>query len=127
MPAALRSTIVGGLGARELVRLTDTWTDLNSRVALAAGGMEHGAAVMQRLGEVARRTYSSLEQTAEGYLLNATATGVSAKISEALVIMADNFDKTADVALQLAGVIAGALIGRSLLKMISTLGLRHAA
>src|SRR5690606_29689672 len=55
------------------------------------------------------------------------ATGVSGKISEALVIMADNFDKTADVALQLAGVIAGALIGRSLLKMISTLGLAGSA
>lgn len=254
--------IGAALGARELIRLTDTWTDLNSRVALAAGGMEQGADVMVRLGEVARRTYSSLEQTAEGYLLNATAmrelgystsqtldytesvnnalvisgakgqraesvmnalskamaggalrgenlntvieqggrlaealadglgvgvnqlralgmqgkitgrdivsalskqmerlrreaeempatisdgvqllqnamleyvgnadqaTGVSAKISEALVIMADNFDKTADVALQLAGVIAGALIGRSLLKMISTLGLAGSA
>lgn len=254
--------IGAALGARELIRLTDTWTDLNSRVALAAGGMEQGAEVMQRLGEVARRTYSSLEQTAEGYLLNATAmrelgystsqtldyteavnnalvisgakgqraeavmnalskamaggklsgdnlntvieqggrlaealaeglgvgvnqlralgsqgkitgrdivrslstqmerlrreaeempatisdgvqllqnalleyvgnadqaTGVSAKISEALVIMADNFDKTADVALQLAGVIAGALVGRSLLKMISTLGLAGSA
>lgn len=254
--------IGAALGARELIRLTDTWTDLNSRVALAAGGMEQGADVMVRLGEVARRTYSSLEQTAEGYLLNATAmrelgystnqtldyteavnnalvisgakgqraeavmnalskamaggklsgdnlntvieqggrlaealaeglgvgvnqlralgsqgkitgrdivrslstqmerlrreaeempatisdgvqllqnalleyvgnadhaTGVSAKISEALVIMADNFDKTADVALQLAGVIAGALVGRSLLKMISTLGLAGSA
>ncbi|PWL18822.1 hypothetical protein DKP76_07090 [Falsochrobactrum shanghaiense] len=246
------------LGADQIRQMTDTWTDLNSRVALAAGGLDKGAEVMGRLGEVARRTYSSLEQTAEGYLLNATAmkelgystnqtldytesvnnalvisgakgqraeavmnalskamaggklsgdnlntvieqggrlaealaeglgvgvnqlralgqqgkitgrdivrslssqmevlrkeaadmpatigdgftllnnamleyvgnadqaTGVSAKISEALVIMADNFDKTADVALQLAGVIAGALIGRSLLKMISTLGL----
>lgn len=254
--------IGAALGTREIIRLTDTWTDLNSRVALAAGGMEQGADVMQRLGEVARRTYSSLEQTAEGYLLNATAmrelgystsqtldyteavnnalvisgakgqraeavmnalskamaggalrgenlntvieqggrlaealadglgvgvnqlralgmqgkitgrdivsalskqmerlrreaeempatisdgvqllqnalleyvgnadqaTGISAKISEALVIMADNFDKTADVALQLAGVIAGALVGRSLLKMISTLGLAGSA
>ncbi len=250
------------LGARELANLADTWSDLNSRVRLAAGGVEQGNQVMDRLGEVARRTYSSLEQTAEGYLANATtlkelgyttnqtldfteslnnalvvsgakgqraasvmdalskamalgklsgdnlntviasggrvaealaeglgvgvnqlralgsqgkitgrdvvqalssqmeklrkeaeampatisdgiqllrnalleyvgnadqATGVSAKISEALVIMADNFDKTADVALQLAAVIAGALIGRSLLKMISTLGLAGSA
>lgn len=254
--------IGAALGTRELIRLTDTWTDLNSRVRLAAGGMEQGADVMERLGEVARRTYSSLEQTAEGYLANATtmrelgygtsqtldfteslnnalvisgakgqraasvmdalskamalgtlsgqnlntviqsggrvaealaeglgvgvnqlralgqqgkitgrdivralsgemeklrkeaqempatisdgiqllqnalleyvgnadqATGISAKISEALVIMADNFDKTADVALQLAAVIAGALVGRSLLRMISTLGLAGAA
>jgi len=250
------------LGARELAALADTWSDLNSRVRLAAGGVEQGNQVMERLGEVARRTYSSLEETAEGYLANATtlkelgystsqtldfteslnnalvvsgakgqraasvmdalskamalgklsgdnlntviasggrvaealaeglgvgvnqlralgsqgkitgrdvvqalssqmeklrreaeampatisdgiqllrnallqyvgnadqATGVSAKISEALVIMADNFDKTADVALQLAAVIAGALIGRSLARMISTLGLAGSA
>lgn len=250
------------LGARELAALADTWSDLNSRVRLAAGGVEQGNQVMERLGEVARRTYSSLEQTAEGYLANATtlkelgystnqtldfteslnnalvvsgakgqraasvmdalskamalgklsgdnlntviaqggrvaealaeglgvgvnqlralgtqgkitgrdvvqalssqmeklrkeaeampatisdgiqllrnalleyvgnadqATGVSAKISEALVIMADNFDKTADVALQFAAVIAGALIGRSLARMISTLGLAGSA
>lgn len=250
------------LGTAQLIKLTDTWTDLNSRVKLAAGSLDQGAAAMQRLSEVARRTYSSLEQTAEGYLLNATAmrelgystsqtldytesvnnalvisgakgqraetvmnalskamaggalkgenlntvieqggrlaealaaglgvgvnqlralgtqgkitgrdivsalskqmeklrteaeampatigdgiqllqnalleyvgnadhaTGISAKISEALVIMADNFDKTADTALQFAAVIAGALIGRSLLKMISTLGLAGTA
>lgn len=254
--------IGAALGTRELIRLTDTWTDLNSRVANAAGGIDQGAEVMDRLGEVARRTYSSLEQTAEGYLSNATAmrelgystsqtldyteavnnalvisgakgqraasvmdalskamalgklsgdnlntviasggrvaealaeglgvgvnqlralgsqgkitgrdvvralsdqmerlrkeaadmpatisdgfqllqnalleyvgkgdqaTGVSAKISEALVIMADNFDKTADVALQLAAVIAGALVGRSLAGMIARLGLAGAA
>ncbi|PWJ73825.1 tape measure domain-containing protein [Pseudaminobacter salicylatoxidans] len=250
--------ITAALGAGELVKLTDTWTDLNSRVKLAAGSMEKGQEVMGRLSEVARRTYSSLEQTAEGYLLNATAmrelgystdqtldytesvnnalvisgakgqraeavmnalskamaggalkgdnlntvieqggrlaealaeglgvgvnqlralgqqgkitgrdivaslskqmeklraeaeampatisdgiqllqnalleyvgnadhaTGVSAKISEALVIMADNFDKTADRVLQFAAVIAGALIGRSISGMIAKLGL----
>lgn len=250
------------LGAAELVRLTDTWTDLTSRVNLAAGSMEAGTEVMGRLGEMARRTYSSLEQTTESYIANATAlrelgyatddqlnytealnnalvisaakgdraaaiqnalakamaggklagddlntviqqggrvaealaaglgvgvnqlralgaagkitsrdvfraltsqmerlrkeaeempatisdgiqllrnallqyvgqadqaAGVSATISQALVIMADNFDKTADVALQLAGVIAGALVGRSLAGMIARLGLAGAA
>lgn len=254
--------IGAALGAREIMRLADTWSELNSRVNNAAGGIEAGGEVMQRLGEVARRTYSSLEQTAEGYLLNATAmrelgystnqtldyvesvnnalvisgakgqvaarvmdalskamalgklqgdnlntviasggrlaealasglgvgvnqlralgaqgkitgrdivrslssqmenlrkeaeempatisdgiqllqnalleyvgnadqaTGVSAKTSEALVIMADNFDKTADVALQLAAVIAGALVGRSLAGMIARLGLAGTA
>ncbi len=254
--------IGAALGTRELIRMTDTWTDLNSRVRLAAGGMAEGQEVMQRLGEVARRTYSSLEQTAEGYLLNATAlrelgystnqtldyteavnnalvisgakgqraeavmnalskamaggalrgknlntvieqggrlaealaeglgvgvnqlrslgqqgritgrdivsalssqmerlrreaeempatigdgvqllqnamldyvgnadqaTGVTARISEALVIMADNFDKTADAVLQVAGVIAGALIGRSIAGMIAKLGLAGSA
>lgn len=254
--------IGAALGARELIRLTDTWTDLNSRVALAAGGMEQGAEVMGRLGDVARRTYSSLEQTAEGYLLNATAmrelgystsqtldyteavnnalvisgakgqraeavtnalskamaggklqgdnlntvieqggrvaealaqglgvgvnqlralgaqgkitgrdlvgalskqmerlrreaeempatisdgiqllnnallqyvgnadsaTGISAKISEALVIMADNFNTTADAGLQLAAIFAAGLLGRSIMGMVRTLGLGSAA
>lgn len=256
--AAPMAGIGAALGTAELIKLADTWSDLTSRVNIAAGSMETGADVMERLGEMARRTYSSLEQTVESYVANSTAlkelgystnqqldytealnnalvisaakgqraaqiqdalakamaggklsgqelntviqsggrvaealakglgvgvnelralgaagritsrdvfkaltsqmetlrkeaesmpatisdgiqllqnamleyvgnadqaTGVSGKISEALVIMADNFDKTADVALQLAGVIAGALIGRSLLKMISTLGL----
>ncbi|GHC61648.1 tape measure protein [Limoniibacter endophyticus] len=260
--AAPLAGVTAVLGIDAVRQMTDTWTDLSSRVQIAAGGVEQGAQVMERLGDVARRTYSSLETTAEGYLLNATAMrelgystsqtldyteavnnalvisgakgqraesvinalskamaagklsgdelntvittggrvaealaaglgvsvnqlrslgqqgkitgndvvralstqmerlrreaegmpatigdgiqllqnamlqyvgstdqayGASARISEALVIMADNFDKTADVALQLAGVIAGALIGRSLLKMISTLGLGSAA
>ncbi|TKT78426.1 tape measure protein [Aquamicrobium sp. LC103] len=250
------------LGARELAALTDTWTDLTSRVNLAAGSLDKGEEVMDRLSDTARRTYSALELTAESYLANATAlrelgystdqqldyteslnnalvisaargqraeavqnalakamaagrlqgdnlntvieqggrvaealaaglgvgvnqlralgtagkitgrdvfraltsqmqtlrqeaeqmpatisdgiqllrnalleyvgkgdqaVGVSVKISEALVIMADNFDTTADVALQLAAVIAGALIGRSLLRMITTLGLAGTA
>ncbi|MFC0245826.1 tape measure protein [Falsochrobactrum ovis] len=53
--------------------------------------------------------------------------GVTKQLVGGLTILADNFDKTADVVLQLAGVIAGALIGRSLLKMISTLGLAGSA
>ncbi len=57
------------------------------------------------------------------YVGNAdSAAGVSAKISEALVMFADNFDKVADGALQLAAVVPGALVGRSLLSVIRTLG-----
>ncbi|WEK05778.1 MAG: tape measure protein [Candidatus Devosia phytovorans] len=59
------------LGARELIRLTDVWTDLNGRVRIAAGGIREGADVMERLSDIARRTYSSLEVTAESYLVNA--------------------------------------------------------
>ncbi|QMV02570.1 tape measure protein [Devosia sp. D6-9] len=65
--------IGAALGARELIRLTDTWTDLNGRVRIAAGGMKEGADVMERLGDMARRTYSSLETTAESYLTNSQA------------------------------------------------------
>jgi tape measure domain-containing protein len=61
------------LGARELIRLTDVWTDLNGRVRIAAGGMREGTDVMARLSDMARRTYSSLETTAESYLTNSNA------------------------------------------------------
>ena len=250
--------IGAALGVDQIRKMTDTWTDMTSRVNLAAGSVDKGTEVMGRLGEMARRTYSDLTQTAESYLSNATAVrelgyntdeslnytealnnalvvsgakgdraarvidalakamatgklqgdnlntviesggrvaealaagldttvgslrklgsqgkitgndivrglssqmetlrqeaadmpatigdgftllnnallqyvgnadsaaGVSAKISEALVMIADNFDKVADGALQVAAVIAGALVGRSLLGMIRTLGL----
>jgi len=57
----------------ELINLTNTWTDLNSRVEIASGSIGHGTAVMERLSDMARRTYSSLTLTAEGYLRNAVA------------------------------------------------------
>ncbi|WP_312469362.1 tape measure protein [Brucella sp.] len=250
--------IGAALGVDQLRKMTDTWTDMTSRVNLAAGSIDKGTEVMSRLGDMARRTYSDLTQTAESYLSNATAVrelgyntdeslnytealnnalvvsgakgdraarvidalakamatgklqgdnlntviesggrvaealaagldttvgglrklgsqgkitgndivrglssqmetlrqeaadmpatigdgftllnnallqyvgnadsaaGVSAKISEALVMIADNFDKVADGALQVAAVVAGALVGRSLAGMIRTLGL----
>src|SRR5690606_30552282 len=42
------------------------------RVDLAAGSHEKGIEVMGRLQEMARRTYSGLEQTTESYLRNST-------------------------------------------------------
>ncbi|PWJ75290.1 tape measure domain-containing protein [Pseudaminobacter salicylatoxidans] len=69
--------LIGGVtaafGTAELIRLADIWSELKSRVDLAAGSMESGEAVMIRLSDMARRTYSGLEQTAEGWLSNATA------------------------------------------------------
>lgn len=250
------------LGADQLRKMTDQWTDMTSRVNLAAGSIDKGTEVMGRLGEMARRTYSDLGQTAESYLGNATAlkelgydtektldyteslnnalvvsgakgdraasvidalskamalgklsgdnlntvistggrvaealaaglgtttnglrrmgaqgkitgqdivkgltsqmellrkeagdmpatigdgftllnnamlqyvgnadtaTGASRKIADALIIIADNFDKVADAGLQVAAVLAGALVGRSLGLMISKLGLAGAA
>lgn len=61
------------LSTRAIVDMTSQWTDLESRVNNAAGSIERGAAVMGRLTEMARRTYSSLTQTAEGYLANEQA------------------------------------------------------
>lgn len=69
--------VMGVLGAaistRQLVAYADQWTDLRSRVDLATGSQEAGAAVMDRLAAMARRTYSSLGQTTESWLANATA------------------------------------------------------
>ncbi len=63
---------VAALGVRELQQLADIWTDLTGRVELAAGSHEKGIEVMGRLQEMARRTYSGLEQTTESYLRNST-------------------------------------------------------
>lgn len=69
--------VMGVLGAaisvQQLVTYTNTWTDLRSRVDLATGSQEKGAAVMERLAAMARRTYSGIEQTTESWLANATA------------------------------------------------------
>lgn len=61
------------LTTTSIVAMTSAWTDLNSRVTNAAGGLDRGAAVLGRLSEMARRTYSSLNQTAESYLGNSQA------------------------------------------------------
>jgi tape measure domain-containing protein len=57
----------------KLIQYTNTWTDLNSRIEIATGSIGRGAATMDRLDQMARRTYSSLELTAESFLRNSTA------------------------------------------------------
>ncbi|WP_298698176.1 tape measure protein, partial [uncultured Brevundimonas sp.] len=71
--AGLTGVLAGLFTAQQIGRMADSWTDLSSRVRLAIDDGEDVAAVMDRIATMARRTYSSLEQTAEGYLLNATA------------------------------------------------------
>lgn len=67
--------LAGVFSVNTLVRFTNTWTDLTSRVNLAAGSVEKGAAVIDQLQVIARRTYSSLEQTTEAYIRNAKTLG----------------------------------------------------
>lgn len=52
--------------------------------------------------------------------------GASQRLVAALNLLADNFDQAADMTLMFAGIIAGALVGRSLVAMISKLGLATA-
>lgn len=61
------------LSVTQLIRMTSVWTDLNSRVRNAVSAHESATQVMNRIDEMARRTYSSLEQTADSYLRNASA------------------------------------------------------
>ena len=69
----LAGIAAGALSIRQVAQYADTWTDLRSRVDLATGSQEKGAAVMDRLAQMARRTYSGIEQTTESWLSNATA------------------------------------------------------
>src|SRR5690606_19500460 len=70
---ALAPTLAAAFTTQQVIKYADSWSDLNSRVRQAVG--EHGdaAAVMDRISAVARRTYSDLATTAEGYLQNATS------------------------------------------------------
>lgn len=49
--------------------------------------------------------------------------GASERLVAGLNALADNFGETADIVLQVAGVIAGALVGRSIALMVAKLGL----
>lgn len=96
------------LTTSSIVSMTSAWTDLNSRVSNAAGGIDRGTAVLERLSEMARRTYSSLNQTAESYLGNSqalTALGYSTEqqldlvesLNNSLVISAVRGDRAKSV------------------------------
>lgn len=52
--------------------MADQWSDMNARVGLAIGNMDGSAAIMDRLSDVAMRTYSSLELSAESFIRNST-------------------------------------------------------
>jgi tape measure domain-containing protein len=101
--------VMGILGAaistRQLVAYADQWTDLSSRVDLATGSQQAGAAVMDRLAAMARRTYSSLGQTTESWLANATA------LRELGLSTAESLDFTE--ALNNAMVVSGARAERA--------------
>lgn len=55
------------------VKLADTWSDLSARVGLATGNIDNSAGAMSRLSDMARRTFSSLETTANAFTENATS------------------------------------------------------
>lgn len=123
--------IAAALGGRELIRMTGEWTDLTSRVNLAAGSMEKGNEVMSRVSDMARRTYSDLSQTAEGYLAFSTTLtelGVSTdqqldfveSLNNALVVSGAKGQTAATVMDALSKAMAlGTLSGQSLNTVVS--------
>lgn len=67
------AAVTAALSVRALAQYADTWSDLSSRVGLAIRDMDGAGRVMGRLEEIARRSYSSLTTTTEGFLAQATA------------------------------------------------------
>lgn len=142
----IRQTSIGmaamalGVGAAVLavrrfaLGFADTWSDLNSRIGLAIGNMEGSAAVLDRLSSVARRTYSSLELTAESFLRNATVLRELGKtttqqldfteaLNNALVVSGAKADRAAQVQEALGRAMAvGQLRGQELNTVIQTGG-----
>ncbi len=62
------------------INLTTAWTDLSSRIKIATGDTKTAADTMERLTEIANRTYSSLQTTADTFASNAVvlnALGIS--------------------------------------------------
>jgi tape measure domain-containing protein len=135
---AVVKRVMGILGAaisiRQIANYADTWTDLRSRVDLATGSQERGALVMERLSDMARRTYSSLEQTTESYLANATALrelGMSTResldfteaLNNALVVSGARQERAASVSNALSQAMAlGQLRGDQLNTVIQNGG-----
>ncbi|MGN7871164.1 tape measure protein [Paracoccus sp. 22332] len=130
----LAGIAAGALSIRQMAQYADTWTDLRSRVDLATGSQEKGAAVMERLADMARRTYSDLGQTAESWLANATAlrelglsTAESLDFTEALnnamVVSGAKAERAASVQNALSKAMAlGSLSGDNLNTVIQTGG-----
>lgn len=128
------AVMTAAFSVSKLIDYTNRWTDLSSRVEIATGSIGAGAATMQRLSEMARRTYSSLDQTAEGFLLNAIAmremgasTGQTLDyveaINNALVVSGAKGDRAASVMNALGKAMAlGKLSGDELNTVISTGG-----
>lgn len=123
-----------GLILRELTALSDTWTDLSSRVKIATGSQEAASETMERLSQIARRTYSDLSLTAESFLLNSTSLrelgyntqqqlDFTESLNNALVVSGAKGDRARAVTEALSKAMAlGSLQGDNLNTVISTGG-----
>ncbi|MET3601809.1 tape measure protein [Martelella mangrovi] len=93
---------------------------------------QRGLPTIEKMAENATQTiaqgYTRINNALTRYIGETDESwSASQRLVAGLNALADNFDQTADTVLALAGVIAGALVGRSLTGMIRTLGLSGAA
>jgi len=126
--------IGAALSVNALVKYADQWSDLQARVGNAAGSMEAAPLVMERISEIARRTYSDLGQTAEAYIANAGTLrelGYSTQqvldyteaLNNALVVSGAKGDRAASVMSALSKAMAtGKLAGDNLNTVIESRG-----
>lgn len=116
---------------RGLAGMADTWSDLNSRVQQSVGVNSDASAVMQRLSQVARQTYSNLELTSEGFSKNSSTLNALGKstlqqldytqsLNNALVVSGAKQERAVMVQDSLAKAMAeGALRGGELSNVLN--------
>lgn len=126
MLAPLVGAAMAAFSVRAISQQADAWAELQARAVNATGSIEAGTAVMGRLERMARSTYSSLDQTAESWLNNATslsAMGISIEkqldlvqsLNDAMVISATRGQKAESVQRAWANAMAlGELRGTNL-------------
>lgn len=76
------ASLAAAFSVRTLTQYADSWSDMTSLVRVNISAQDDAAAVMERLADIARTTYSSLELTARGFAQNAftlSALGKSTK------------------------------------------------
>lgn len=128
------SAIGGAAVVRQIAQMADAWTDYSSRVGLAVKDMEAAPEVMERIYDMAQRTYSSLDQTAEAFLSNATALrelgyntneqlDYTEALNNALVVSGAKAQRAESVTIALSKAMAlGTLQGDNLNTVIETGG-----
>jgi len=135
--STLRSGLAGlsgALGVGAFIKISSEMTDFRARLERVTGGAEQGAAAMDRLQQMAKRTYSSFSQTAEGYLQTEGALrslGYTTEqtmnfvetLNNALVVSGSKGDRAASVMYALQKAMAvGKLSGENLNSVLANGG-----
>ena len=126
--------LAGALGVGAFIKISSEMTDFRARLERVTGGAEQGAAAMDRLQQMAKRTYSSFSQTAEGYLQTEGALrslGYTTEqtmnfvetLNNALVVSGSKGDRAASVMYALQKAMAvGKLSGENLNSVLANGG-----